>query len=108
MALHGTPFHTPTRDAVAIQFDDVSRGHVLRIHESKAMALEPDSWWSDQNFAAIAFSTGIAPFLAHIRYMALFEFGRAFNRYLHWLMLCPTSNAVTFAYAAEMKRQVSW
>src|SRR5262245_13429615 len=68
-------------DAVGVEIETDSNGHVLRIHESKTMALEPDSWWSEQDFAAIAFSTGIAPFLAHIRYMALFEFGRAFNRF---------------------------
>jgi len=67
-------------DTVGVEVEADSRG-LVRIHESKAMALEPDSWWSEQNFAAIAFSTGVAPFLAHIRYMALFEFGRAFNRF---------------------------
>jgi hypothetical protein len=68
-------------DTVGVQIEGDSRGHVFRIQESKALALEPDSWWSEHDFAAIAFSTGIAPFLAHVRYMALFEFGRAFNRF---------------------------
>lgn len=68
-------------DPIGVRVEADLGGHVLKIHESKRLALEPDSWWSEQDFAAIAFSTGIAPFLAHIRYMALFEFGRAFNRF---------------------------
>ncbi len=68
-------------DTIRVRVDADPSGHVLKIHESKNLALEPDSWWLEQDFAAIAFSTGIAPFLAHIRYMALFEFGRAFNRF---------------------------
>ena len=68
-------------DTIRVRVDADPSGHVLKIHESKNMALEPDSWWLEQDFAAIAFSTGITPFLAHIRYMALFEFGRAFNRF---------------------------
>ncbi len=68
-------------DAIAVRVEADLSGHVLKIHETKNLALEQDSWWLDQNFAAVAFSTGIAPFLAHIRYMSLFEFGRAFNRF---------------------------
>jgi hypothetical protein len=68
-------------DTVGVRVDMDFETDVLRVYQSKAMALEPDSWWPEKDFAAVAFSTGINPFLAHIRYMALFEFGRAFNRF---------------------------
>jgi hypothetical protein len=68
-------------DTVGIRMETDPRSTALKIHESKNLALEPDSWWLEQDFATIAFSTGIVPFLAHIRYMALFEFGRAFSRF---------------------------
>ena len=64
---------------VRVQADP--KGNVLRIEESKGLALELDSWWCERDFAAIAFSTGIAPFLAYVRYMSLFAFGRALNRF---------------------------
>ena len=71
-------------DTIGVRVDADPKGNFLRVHEhrildqSKSLALEPDTWWSEQNFVAVAFSTGIAPFLAHIRYMALFGFGRGF------------------------------
>src|SRR5687767_11258519 len=54
-------------DTVGVRVDADPGGHFLKIHEARSLALEPDSWWLDQDFAAIAFSTGVAPFLAHIR-----------------------------------------
>jgi hypothetical protein len=74
-------------DTVGIRVDADPSGHFLKVHEhkirdeSKCLTLERDSWWSEQSFVAAAFSTGITPFLAHIRYMALFEFGRAFRHF---------------------------
>src|SRR5437870_725270 len=73
-------------DTIGVRVDAGQRSDFLTIHEhkisdeSKSLALEPDSWWSEQTFLGVAFATGITPFLAHIRYMALFEFGRSFNR----------------------------
>jgi hypothetical protein len=41
------------------------------------LRLEPDDQWPGMRFVAIALSTGITPFLAHLRYMKAFNFGRA-------------------------------
>jgi hypothetical protein len=68
-------------DVLGVRVEGDVAALTFKIYELKNLALEPDSWWSEQDFVAIAFSTGIAPFLAQIRYMALFEFGRAFNRF---------------------------
>lgn len=43
------------------------------------LRLEPDDQWPHMRFLAIALSTGITPFLAHVRYMATFNFGRTAN-----------------------------
>lgn len=67
-------------DAVGVRVEGDAGAHAFKIYELKKLALEPDSWWMKQDFVAIAFSTGITPFLAQIRYMGLFEFGRAFSR----------------------------
>lgn len=45
--------------------------------ESMSLHLEPDEWWGDKRFLAVTFSTGITPALAHVRYMAALNFGRA-------------------------------
>ena len=88
-------------DTIGVRVDADPRVNVLKIHEhkisdqSKNLALEPDSWWSEQNFVAVAFSTGITPFLAHIRYMALFEFGRAFDHFdrgAHYVLIVSVKN----------------
>lgn len=41
------------------------------------LRLEPDDQWPSMRVLAIALSTGITPFLAHLRYMKAFNFGRA-------------------------------
>ncbi|NKB82392.1 MAG: hypothetical protein GKS05_10990 [Nitrospirales bacterium] len=40
------------------------------------LRLEPDAEWANKQFLGLAFSTGITPFLAHLRYMKLWQFGR--------------------------------
>ena len=40
------------------------------------LRLEPDGQWENMRFVGIAFSTGITPFLAHLRYMRHHQFGR--------------------------------
>lgn len=40
------------------------------------LRLEPDDQWAHMRFLALAFSTGITPFLAYVRYMKSLEFGR--------------------------------
>ncbi|PYS28840.1 MAG: hypothetical protein DMG11_11160 [Acidobacteria bacterium] len=88
-------------DTIGVRVDADPKGNFLRVHEhrildqSKSLALEPDTWWSEQNFVAVAFSTGITPFLAHIRYMALFGFGRAFRRFdsgAHYVLIVSVRN----------------
>jgi len=49
--------------------------HCLAI-EASNLRLEPDDEWPSMRFLGIAFSTGITPFLAHIRYMKALNFGR--------------------------------
>ncbi len=44
------------------------------------LRLEPDAEWPNMRFVSIALSTGITPFLAHLRYMRAFNFGRADDR----------------------------
>ena len=41
------------------------------------LQLEPDDEWSKMRFLGLAFSTGITPFLAHLRYMKAFQFGKS-------------------------------
>jgi len=54
----------------------------LKIYESSArcqpnnLRLEPDGEWESMRFVGLAFSTGITPFLSHIRYMQAHQFGR--------------------------------
>lgn len=45
------------------------------IHDNN-LRLEPDDEWPTMQFLCLAFSTGITPFLAHLRYMKLCDFGR--------------------------------
>ncbi|MGH7255650.1 MAG: hypothetical protein ACREI3_07715 [Nitrospirales bacterium] len=58
-------------------------GSHLTIHENSAtcepsnLRLEPDGTWEGMRVVAIALSTGLTPFLAHVRYMAAHHFGRA-------------------------------
>ncbi len=40
------------------------------------LRLEPDGEWETLRFLGLAFSTGITPFLAHVRYMKALGFGR--------------------------------
>ena len=40
------------------------------------LRLEPDTEWPGMRFLAIALSTGITPFLSHLRYLNAFNFGR--------------------------------
>lgn len=40
------------------------------------LRLEPDDQWPSLRFVGIALSTGITPFLAHLRYMKALNFGR--------------------------------
>lgn len=44
--------------------------------EDSNLRLESDDKWPTMRFVAIALSTGITPFLAHIRYMKALNFGR--------------------------------
>ncbi len=44
--------------------------------EPTNLRLEPDGEWESMRVLALAFSTGITPFLAHVRYMAARRFGR--------------------------------
>ena len=39
--------------------------------------LEPDGEWEHMKFLALAFSTGITPFLSYLRYMRHYEFGQS-------------------------------
>ena len=41
------------------------------------LLLEPDGEWEHMRFLGVAFSTGITPFLSHLRYMQEREFGRS-------------------------------
>lgn len=60
---------------------DPERRHLL-VSENSAtcqprnLRLEPDDEWPAMRFVAIALSTGITPFLAHLRYMKALDFGR--------------------------------
>lgn len=44
--------------------------------EPTNLRLEPDGEWEHMRVLALAFSTGITPFLAYVRYMAAVRFGR--------------------------------
>ncbi|MBQ28068.1 MAG: hypothetical protein CMH81_08045 [Nitrospiraceae bacterium] len=44
--------------------------------ENSNLRLEPDDEWPTMRFLGIALSTGITPFLAHIRHMKALNFGR--------------------------------
>ncbi|MBI4471403.1 MAG: hypothetical protein HY646_01970 [Acidobacteria bacterium] len=88
-------------DTIGVRVDIGQKSDCLTIHEhkivdeSKSLTLEPDSCWSTQKFVGVAFATGITPFLAHIRYMALFEFGRAFHRFdqgAHYVLIVSVRN----------------
>ena len=50
--------------------------NTAKIH-SNNLRLEPDVEWTTMKILGIAFSTGITPFLAHLRYMKAFTFGRS-------------------------------
>ncbi|HYR86766.1 MAG TPA: hypothetical protein VE422_21950 [Terriglobia bacterium] len=99
-------------DTIGVQVDSDPKGTFLKVHEhrildkSKSLALEPDTWWSEQNFVAVAFSTGMTPFLAHIRYMALFEFGRAFRRFesgAHYVLIVSVRNPLQLMCHDELR-----
>ena len=44
------------------------------------LRLEPDSEWKEMRFLALAFATGITPFLSHLRYMKEHQFGKGESR----------------------------
>ena len=46
-----------------------------QVHDNN-LRLEPGEEWATKQFLGLAFSTGITPFLAHLRYMKAFQFGR--------------------------------
>ncbi len=60
-------------------------GKELVLYENSAeckaanLRLEPDGEWERLRFIGLAFSTGITPFLAHVRYMKALVFGRTEN-----------------------------
>jgi len=66
---------------VRVDFDDATSELVVYENsyqvEPTNLRLEVDADWSAMRILAIAFSTGITPFLSHLRYMSAFNFGRA-------------------------------
>ena len=66
----------------------------LNIYESSArcqsnnLRLEPDGEWESMRLVGLAFSTGITPFLSHIRYMHAHQFGRCDgHRGIHYTLI---------------------
>lgn len=81
----------------------------LRIYEHKgtkpelSVELESDDWWPTQKFVAIAFSTGITPFLAHLRYMASRDFGRGDgSEGTHYVLIASVRNPRQLMYHGEL------
>ena len=68
---------------IDIRVDLSPDGTHLSVYENSAdckpanLRLEPDDEWPRMQMLAIALSTGITPFLAHLRYMKAHHFGRA-------------------------------
>lgn len=68
--------------AIDVRVDPSPDGASLILYEnsqqsvSSNLRLEPDEQWPTMRIVAIALSTGITPFLAHVRYMKAFRFGR--------------------------------
>ena len=61
--------------------------------EDSNLRLESDGEWPIMRFVAIAFSTGITPFLAHVRYMRVLNFGRTEVRAgVHCILVVSVKN----------------
>ena len=68
---------------IPVRVDLNPEGTALSIYENSGdckpgnLQLEPDDQWPHMRVVAIALSTGITPFLAHLAYMKIHQFGRS-------------------------------
>lgn len=72
-----------SRGTIDVRVDFNEQAEELMIYENSQnvqpnnLILEPDDEWPSMRFLALSFSTGITPFLAHLRYMRERAFGRS-------------------------------
>jgi hypothetical protein len=74
-------------DAIGVRVDADIAGPVFKIYELKNLALEPDIWWPEQDFVAVAFSTGISLPCAYSLYGAL-RIRPSLQPFWAWNALC--------------------
>ena len=73
-------------EMIPVRVNFTPDGTALLLYENSStvkdanLRLEPDDEWPSMRFVGIALSTGITPFLAHLRYMKALSFGRADDR----------------------------
>ena len=75
--------------------------HYVR-KENENLMLEPDIWWQEKKFLGYALSTGITPFLAHLRYMVHFCFRRYGDPSMHYILIVSAKNPMQLMYHHEL------
>lgn len=101
----------PTRgDIITVRCDFNSDKSRLEIHEhyvrkeGENLMLEQDEWWEGKKFLGYALSTGITPFLAHLRYMAYFYFREREYKFkqTHYTLIVSAKNPMQLMYHHEL------
>jgi len=75
-----------TGETVDVRVDLVPEGAELVVYENSQhiernnLRLETDEDWPGMKILALAFSTGVTPFLSYLRYMRRLHFGKTINR----------------------------
>lgn len=91
---------------VRCDFNPDKSGLVIHEHyvrkEDENLMLEPDEWWVGKRFLGYALSTGITPFLAHLRYMTRFYFGTRAYPYTHYTLIVSAKNPMQLMYHHEL------
>ncbi len=76
--------------------------------EDSNLRLEPDGEWPTMRFIGIALSTGITPFLAHIRYMKTLNFGRTeASAGVHYSLVVSVKNPRQLLAHEELKEMAT-
>lgn len=76
--------------------------------EDTNLLLEPDHEWPTMRFVGIAFSTGITPFLAHLRYMKALNFGRTDGGVgVHYSVVASVKNPRQLMAHDELQRMAA-
>ncbi|MBI3274094.1 MAG: hypothetical protein HYZ69_03030, partial [Candidatus Colwellbacteria bacterium] len=91
-------------DTIFVRCDFSSDKSELIVHEhyvrkeGENLRLERDDWWQGKKFLGYALSTGITPFLAHLRYMAHVHFRRYINPNTHYALIVSAKNPMQLMY----------